>query len=232
MDINVLVVDDEKEICELIEIYLEKEGYNVFKAYDGLEAVNIIRKEDVNLALIDIMIPEINGYKVVKKIRDGGKIPIIMISAKSEPQDKILGLDLGADDYITKPFNPLELVARVNAQLRRFYEFNEVKTEQSVEKIIKHKELTLDTGRCLLLKGEKEINLTSKEFKIMAMLMRRIGQIFTKKQIYEEVWEEQYFGEDNVIMVHMSKLRDKIEDIPKEPKYLKTVRGLGYKVMD
>jgi len=191
-----------------------------------------MRKEDINLALIDIMIPEINGYKVVKKIRDGGKIPIIMISAKSEPQDKILGLDLGADDYITKPFNPLELVARVNAQLRRFYEFNDVKTEKELEQVIKHKELTLDTGRCLLLKGEKEINLTSKEFKIMAMLMRRIGQIFTKKQIYEEVWEEQYFGEDNVIMVHMSKLRDKIEDIPKEPKYLKTVRGLGYKVKD
>ncbi len=232
MDINVLVVDDEKEICELIEIYLEKEGYNVFKAYDGLEAVNIIRKEDINLALIDIMIPEINGYKVVKKIREGGKIPIIMISAKTEPQDKILGLDLGADDYITKPFNPLELVARVNAQLRRFYEFNEVKTENELERVIKYKELTLDTGRGVLLKGEQEINLTSKEFKIMSMLMGRIGQIFTKKQIYEEVWEEQYFGEDNIIMVHMSKLRDKIEDIPKEPKYLKTVRGLGYKIMD
>lgn len=227
MSKNILIADDEMEILELIELYLMKDGFNIIKAYDGQQALEEIKKGNVELAIIDIMMPKLNGFQLIKKIRKEYNIPLIILSAKGEFEDKILGLGLGADDYITKPFNALELTARVQAQLRRFYDLNEFK--QTKETMLKVNEISLNRDSCILHKNDNEIDLTSVEYKILILLMEHVGQVFTKKQIYENVWNEPYYGDDNVIMVHISKLRDKLEDNPKKPKYIKTIRGLGYK---
>ncbi len=228
---NILIADDEKEIIELIELYLSNENFNIVKAYDGEQALEHISNEDINLGIIDIMMPKLDGFQVIKKIRQYYKIPIIILSARDDFTDKILGLDIGADDYITKPFNPLELVARVKAQLRRFYKLNDGSNSVNKgEKIVEVGELKLDKEGCTLYKNNIGIQLTSTEFKIIEYLINHTGRVFTKRQIFEHVWEEHYCDDENVIRIHISNLRDKIEENPKKPKYLKTVRGLGYKI--
>ncbi|MCU9815750.1 response regulator transcription factor [Paraclostridium sp. AKS73] len=224
---NILVVDDEKEIVELIELYFRNNDYKIFKAYDGIEAINFIDKNDVNLAIVDIMMPNLNGYSLIQNIRTKLNIPIIVISAKVEGYDKILALDMGADDYVTKPFDPLELLARVNAQIRRVYGYSNA--PEIEEKVIEIGDLKLDLEAFKLTKHDKEIQLTSTELKIVELFMKNPGKVFTKKNLFESVWDEVYIAEDNAIMVQISKIRDKIEDSSKEPKYIKTIRGIGYK---
>lgn len=225
---KILVADDEREIVELIELYLSKENYNIIKAYDGMEAYNKFGEEKIELAIIDIMMPLLDGFQLVKRIREKYNTPVIILSAKSEDMDKILGLGLGADDYMTKPFNPLELTARVQAQLRRYHKLGP-SGELKEKSVIKIGDIVLDVDGMTASKGDKQLELTSKEFKILYLLMKNQGKVYTKKQIFEYVWEDNYFNDDNVVMVHLSNLRDKIEDSPKAPKYIKTIRGLGYK---
>lgn len=231
---NILIADDEQEIVELIELYLTKENYNIIKAYDGKQALECIEKEEICLGIIDIMMPNLNGFEVIKRIRSNYKIPIIILSAREDFTDKILGLDIGADDYMTKPFNPLELVARVKAQLRRFYKLNEGNICENKNKenkeVIEIGGLLLNKDSCTLYKNKEVIELTSTEYKIIEYLISHIGRVYTKQQIFEHVWRENYYDDENAIRVHISNLRDKIEDDPKKPKYLKTVRGLGYKI--
>lgn len=224
---NILVVDDEKEIVELIELYFRNNDYKIFKAYDGIEAINIIDENDINLAIVDIMMPNLNGYSLIQNIRTKLNIPIIVISAKVEGYDKILALDMGADDYVTKPFDPLELLARVNAQIRRVYGYSN--SHEIDKKVIEIGDLKLDLEAFKLTKHDKEIQLTSTELKIVELFMKNPGKVFTKKNLFESVWDEVYIAEDNAIMVQISKIRDKIEDSSKEPKYIKTIRGIGYK---
>ncbi len=228
---NILVADDEKEIVELIELYLLKENFHVVKAFDGEQALECVKTKNITLAIIDIMMPKLNGFQLVKEIRENYNVPIIILSAKDDFSDKILGLDLGADDYMTKPFNPLELLARVQAQIRRFYKLNKENNNSMLGKNrIEIGELVLDKESCNLKKNNKIIQLTSTEYKIIEYLLNHIGRVFTKKQIFEHVWEENYYDDENAIRVHISNLRDKIEENPKNPRYLKTVRGLGYKI--
>lgn len=227
MDYKILICDDEKEILELIELYLGKEGYSVVKANDGQEALEKVKNNtDFDLAIVDIMMPRIDGYKLIKEIRKLYNIPIIILSAKNQDSDKILGLDLGADDYITKPFNPLELVARVNAQIRRVYKLSA--KENASPKIVIG-DIELDTYNVKLIVRGKEVEVTSIEYGILKYLMENSGRILTKNQIFEAVWNEAFLSGDNTIMVHISRLRDKIEEDSRNPVYLKTVRGLGYK---
>lgn len=228
MDHKILICDDEREILEIEELYLEKEGYTVIMASDGDEALEIIRStKDLDLAILDIMLPGIDGYKLTKEIRKLYNIPIILISAKNQDTDKILGLDLGADDYITKPFNPLEMVARVNAQIRRVFKLSAKEIEEEHVKTIG--EIKLDTYNVKVEVRDKEIELTSIEYGILKFLIENAGRILTKNQIFEAVWNEEFLCGDNTIMVHVSRLREKIELDSKNPKYLKTIRGLGYK---
>lgn len=227
MRYSILLCDDEKEILDVLEVYLSKEGYKILKATNGVEALEIYKNNNVNIAVIDIMMPKINGIRVVKELRENSNIPIIMLSAKSRDEDKILGLNIGADDYITKPFNPLEVVARVKAQLRRVYKL--IDGESDGKEIIKIGEVELDRYNVKVRFRDKELELTSIEYKIIKYLMENAGRILTKNQIFEEVWNEVFLGGDNTIMVHISRLREKIEDNSKKPKYLKTIRGLGYK---
>jgi DNA-binding response OmpR family regulator len=225
---NILVADDEREIVELIELYLSKENYNIIKAYDGMAAYNKFGEEKIDLAILDIMMPFLDGFQLVKRIREKYNTPVIILSAKSEDMDKILGLGLGADDYMTKPFNPLELTARVQAQLRRYHKLGP-STELKEKSVIKIGDIVLDEHGMTASKGDKLLELTSKEFKILYLLMKNQGKVYTRKQIFEYVWEDNYYSDDNVVMVHLSNLRDKIEDNPKATKYIKTIRGLGYK---
>lgn len=227
MQYTILVADDEKETLEIIELYLQKGGYKIITASNGIEALDIInKKEKIDLAILDIMMPGMGGYSLIKKIRINFNIPIILISAKNEDSDKILGLDLGADDYITKPFNPLELAARVNVQIRRVYELD-VRKENYKELSIGA--IKIDTFNIRVTVRGEEIELTSIEYGILKYLMKNSGRILTKNQIFEEVWNKEFLNGDNTIMVHISRLRDKIEEDSKKPVYLKTIRGLGYK---
>ena len=228
MNFNILLAEDDEDIVKLLKLYLENEGYVVLWAKDGAEASEIFDKEKVDLALVDIMMPRMNGYELTKYIRKKSNIPIIILSAAQLDSDKILGLNLGADDYMVKPFNPLELIARINANLRRFYKLGNVKDADDGK--INIGELTLDTHMLTLEKKGVPINLTATEYKILVMLMKSPGRVFTKMQIYEEVNGDYYANDDNTMMVHISNLRDKIEDDPKNPRYIKTVRGLGYKI--
>lgn len=226
---RILIADDEKEIVDLLELYLEKEGFVVQSAYTGIDAWRIIQEQDVDMAILDIMMPGIDGYRLVKKIRESRHIPVLMLSAKREDHDKILGLELGADDYMTKPFNPMEVVARVKAQLRRCGHYNRAKDECSLSEL-RVGELRLDLSSCVLYKGEERLDITSREYLILKLLMENPGRVYTKKQIYEQVWQVPFYGDDNAVMVHMSHLRTKIETDSKQPVYLKTIRGLGYKL--
>ncbi|MGU8577084.1 response regulator transcription factor [Clostridium perfringens] len=224
---NVLVVDDEKEIRDAIDIYLRGEGINVIKAGDGFEALEILDKEDIHLVVLDIMMPKLDGMRTCLKIRESRNIPIILLSAKSEDSDKILGLNIGADDYVTKPFNHLELVARVKSQLRRYdYPLNRENTQD----LIVIKDLTIDTvNKQVSLRGEN-IKLTATEYKILTFLASHPGRIFSIKEIYERVWEEPFYKSENTVTVHIRRMREKIEINSKEPEYIKVVWGLGYKI--
>ncbi|MBM7602363.1 DNA-binding response OmpR family regulator [Metabacillus crassostreae] len=231
---NILIVDDQPEIAELLKLYLEKEGFSIFEAYDGSEALKIISMEKIDLLLVDLMMPIIDGYQLIKKVREELELPIIIISAKGEDHEKILGLGLGADDFVQKPFNPLEVVARVQSLLRRSYQYKSLQKEPN--NIIKPRkkivgELVLDEDTFTISHSNTVISLTKIEFNILDLLMDKPGRVFTKQQIFEKAWNEYYMGgeEDNTINVHISKIRDKIEKNPKKPMYIKTVRGLGYK---
>ncbi|WP_411169057.1 response regulator transcription factor [Clostridium sp. MB05] len=226
--LSILVVDDDKEITEAIEIYLINEGYNVFIAYDGIQALKIAKEESIHLIIMDIMMPNLNGTRATIELRKEKEIPIIMLSAKSEDSDKILALNLGADDYITKPFNPLELIARVNSQIRRYTRFSSINKEENNEKIIVGG-LELNNNNKEVTVNGKEAKLTPLEFKILSLLMSNLGRVFSIEEIYERVWNEVAYNVDTVT-VHIRRIREKIEVDPRNPQYLKVVWGVGYKI--
>lgn len=226
---NILVAEDDKDIIKILTLYLNNDGMNVIEANDGKQALELLREKRIDLAILDIMMPEMDGYELIKRMRQESNIPILMLSAKNTDSDKILGLDLGADDYMTKPFNPLEVVARVKSNLRRFYHLNDVE-KKGRDTLVKLGELELDMSTCSLTKNGEGIVLTSTEYKILQLLMSNPGRIFTKVQIYERAIGEYFESDENTIMVHISRLRDKIEEDVKNPQYIKTVRGLGYKI--
>ena len=225
---NILVVDDEKEIVVAIKIYLEDEGYNVFPCYDGQEALKLLKNNKIHLILIDIMMPNLDGINATRQIRKISSVPIIMISAKSQDTDKIMGLNVGADDYVTKPFNPLELVARVKSNLRRYVKLGNISEGNNI--VIDGLEIN-DSKKEVRVDGES-IKLTPIEYNILLFLAENKGRVFSIEQIYENVWKEPFDGYEKKVVVHISHIRDKIEINPKEPKYLKIVWGLGYKVED
>ncbi len=225
---RILVCDDEKEIVDAIEIYLMQEGYEFVKAYNGEEALKIVQKEEIHLLVIDIMMPGLDGIRTTMKIREKSSIPIIFLSAKSQDADKILGLNVGADDYITKPFNPLELVARVNSQLRRYTKLGTLSVDNS--KMYQAGGLLInDDTKEVTVEGES-VKLTPIEYNILLLLVRNQGRVFSIQQIYENIWEEEAIGADNTVAVHIRHIREKIEINPKEPRYLKVVWGVGYKI--
>lgn len=225
---NILVADDEKDIRNLLEITLKENGYNVYTAKDGIEAFNMIKSEKIDLALLDVMMPMLDGYNLIRKIREISNIPVIFLTARGAEMDKVLGLDLGADDYLVKPFMMNELLARVSAQLRRSTKYSTALEEENISEIT-YGNLTLDKKGCCLYKDDELIDFNAKEYGLILYLMENAGQVFTKKQLYEQVWNETSYYDENTIMVHISHLRNKIEDNPKDPKYIKTVRGIGYK---
>ena len=230
---KILIVDDEKEIRNLVEIYLKGEGFETVKAGDGEEALKVLEEEkDIDLIILDLMMPKLNGIEACLKIREQRDMPIIMLSAKSEDVDKILGLNMGADDYLTKPFNPLELVARVKSQLRRYNKFNSLKNsevEEDKDKIIID-ELLIDLDTHSVYVDDKEIKLTPTEFDILVLLAQNRGKIFSIENIYESVWNQEFMESDNTVMVHIRRIREKIEENSRKPKYIKTVWGVGYKI--
>ena len=227
---SVLVVEDEKEICDGIGIYLKNQGYKVFKAYNGFEGLEIIEKEKIHLAVIDIMMPKMDGITMVMKLREHNDFPVIMLSAKSEEMDKILGLNIGADDYVTKPFNPMELIARVNSQLRRYAKYLKILNNNENRNnvyVVGGLELNTDTKE-VTVDGEL-VKMTPKEFNILHLLMKNPGRVFSAEEIYERIWKEQAISTET-IMVHVRNIREKIEIDSKNPKYLKVVWGVGYKI--
>jgi len=228
MSKSILIVDDDPDIVDLLKLYLKAEGYSTLEAYDGKEAFNQLKNQAVDLAIIDIMMPFIDGYQLLQMIRQEYKIPVILLSAKDQDYDKITGLKLGADDYISKPFSPLEVTARIQAQLRRSYEFNDLLSIQPPSQL-KLGDLLLSHHECVLYIKDKAIPLSAREYKLLKLLMSEPGRIFTKKQIFERAWNEHYIADDNAIMVQISRLRDKIEECPRKPVYIKTIRGLGYR---
>ena len=226
---KILVADDDKEIAGAIEKLLVREGYEVIKAYNGMEALDVLVSNQVQLIVLDIMMPKLDGLSTMMKIRDSKNIPIILLSAKSEDSDKILGLSMGADDYVTKPFNPQELVARVRSQLRRYLQLGDKDSASSASKLVVGG-LCLDSEKAELSVDGELVKLTAKEFKILEFLMRNAGCVFSAEQIYERVWQETAYSVENTVMVHIRRIREKIEINPKEPKYLKVVWGIGYKI--
>ena len=227
---NILVVDDDKEIVESIEIYLKNEGFNIYKAYNGLEALEILMEEEIHLILMDIMMPKLDGIKATIKIREEKNIPIILVSAKSEDTDKIIGLNIGADDYITKPFNLLELVARVKSNLRRYITLGNYNNENLNKDVLKSGGLELNTSTKEVKVDGEVVKITPIEFKILKLLLANKGRVFSIDEIYEKVWNEESFNVENTVAVHIRRIREKIEINPKEPRYLKVVWGVGYKI--
>lgn len=225
---TILLVDDEKEIIDMLEIYLRNEGYKLLRAYDGEEALRLLQKEEVDLIVLDIMMPKMDGIEACLKIREKRNMPIIMLSAKSQDMDKIWGLSSGADDYMSKPFNPLELIARIKSQLRRYTRLNVPQANKANE--IEIDELTINTLTHEVKLEGKEIKLTPREFAILELLARNRGMVWSIEKIYEAVWQEAYFDSDNTVMVHIRKIREKLEHNPRKPKFIKTVWGVGYKV--
>lgn len=225
MNYKILIADDEAEIRQLLKLYLEKDGYEIVETDNGAEALSMCLGENVSMALLDIMMPRMNGYEVLKELRKKSNIPVIMISAKGQDNDIILGLDLGADDYISKPFNPLEAVARINSNIRRFYRLG---AGAEMSRTISVKNLKMKVEECIVYKDDVPIELTSVEYRILKMFMENPGKVFTKQQIYEAGWEDDFVVSDNNIMVCISKLRAKIDDGDNE--YITTIRGLGYRL--
>ena len=234
--INILVCDDDKEIAGAIEIYLRNEGYQVFKAYDGAEALRVAREQPLHLIIMDIMMPRMDGIQATMKIREEKNIPIIMLSAKSEDYDKIIGLNVGADDYVTKPFNPLELVARVKSQLRRYVRLGSIdgkagqKASEQREGVYATGGLVVDDKQKIVSMDGQPVAVTPIEFGILCYLTRHAGRVFSIEQIYEAVWNEPAYNPENTVAVHIRRIREKIEIDPKNPRYLKVVWGLGYKM--
>ena len=226
---NILVCDDDKEIVRAIEIYLKGEKYNVFKAYNGQEAIDILAKEEIHLLLIDVMMPVLDGIRATLKIREKSGVPIIILSAKSEDNDKILGLNIGADDYIVKPFNPMELLARVKAQLRRYTVFGSDQSNTTDNTYSAGDLVINDDIKEVTVMGEP-VKLTPIEYNILKFLVKNKGKVFSSKDIYENIWKEEALAADNTVAVHISHIREKIEINPKEPRYLKVVWGVGYKI--
>lgn len=228
---NILVVDDDKEIVKAIEIYLKNENYNILKAYDGEEALKLIDENDVHLVILDIMMPKKDGIETLEEIRKEKIIPIIMLSAKSEDIDKINGLNIGADDYVTKPFNPVELIARVNAAIRRYTKLGAIQRDSSPN-VYKTGDLIVDDNLKKVTVADQEVKLTMTEYNILKFLIKNKGKVFSIEQLYEKVWNEDGYGAENIIPVHIRHIREKIEIVPKEPKYLKVIWGIGYKIED
>lgn len=225
---NILVCDDDKEIVDAIEIYLSQDGYRIFKAYDGEQAMEIMKKEDIQLLIMDIMMPKLDGIRATLKIREYSSIPIIILSAKSEDTDKILGLNIGADDYITKPFNPLELVARVKSNLRRYTSLGSLNMENKA--VYQVGGLVINDETKQVTVDDEPVKMTPIEYNILLLLVKNQGRVFSIDQIYESIWNENAIGADNTVAVHIRHIREKIEINPKEPRYLKVVWGVGYKI--
>ncbi len=225
---TILVCDDDKEIVEAISIYLRQEGYEIVPAYNGKEALELMKKEEIHLVVLDIMMPELDGIHALLKLREESSIPVILLSAKSEDVDKILGLNVGADDYVTKPFNPLELVARVKSQLRRYTQLGGM--EQGDDRLLINGAIVLDRDqKTVTVDGELK-KMTPTEFKILEMLMENLGKVFSSAQIYERIWEEDAYASDNIVSVHIRRIREKIEINPKNPDYIKVMWGVGYRM--
>lgn len=224
---NILVCDDDREIVEAVAIYLENENYKVFKAYDGIEALDLVEEKNIHLILMDIMMPKLDGLRATMKIRENKNIPVIIFSAKTEDTDKIMGLNMGADDYITKPFNPLELIARVRSQLRRYTTLGSMEKKENV---FETGGLVIDDDSKIVTVDGEEVQLTPVQYKILKFLTENKGRVYSIDQIYENVWGETPINAENTVSVHIRKIREKIEINPKEPKYLKVVWGVGYKV--
>jgi DNA-binding response OmpR family regulator len=225
--LNILICDDDKEILEAITIYLSNEGYTIFKAGNGLEALEIVEANEIHLIIMDIMMPKMDGIRATLKLREERNLPIIMLSAKAEETDKILGLNMGADDYITKPFSPLELIARVKSQLRRYTALGSLEAKNPRYKT---GGLEIDDEQKLVWVDGEEVKLTPVQYKILQLLTANAGRVFSIEEIYERVWQESAYHAENTVAVHIRKIREKIEINPKEPKYLKVVWGIGYKI--
>ena len=225
---NILVCDDDREIVDAIEIYLSQDGYNIYKAYDGEQAITILDKEDIHLLIMDIMMPRLDGIRATLKIRENSSIPIIMLSAKSEDTDKILGLNIGADDYITKTFNPLELVARVKSNLRRYTSLGSI--DGGGKSVYQVGGLVVNDENKQVFVDDEPVKMTPIEYNILLLLIKNQGKVFSINEIYESIWNEDAIGADNTVAVHIRHIREKIEINPKEPRYLKVVWGVGYKI--
>lgn len=228
---KILVVDDEKEIADLIELYLKNDGYTVYKFYNGADALKCIENEELNLAILDIMLPDIDGFHICQKIREKYFYPVIMLTAKTDDNDKIMGLTIGADDYITKPFNPLEVSARVKTQLRRYIRYNNssvLQTEKKSEYDIRGLIINKDTHKCFLY--DEELLLTPIEFSILWYLCSNQGKVISSEELFEAVWKEKYFNNNNTVMAHIGRLREKMKEPAKNPKFIKTVWGVGYEI--
>ena len=228
---KILVVDDEKEIADLIELYLKNDGYTVYKFYNGADALKCIENEELNLAILDIMLPDIDGFRICQKIREKYFYPVIMLTAKTDDSDKIMGLTIGADDYITKPFNPLEVSARVKTQLRRYIRYNNssvLQTEKKSEYDIRGLIINKDTHKCFLY--DEELLLTPIEFSILWYLCSNQGKVISSEELFESVWKEKYFNNNNTVMAHIGRLREKMKEPAKNPKFIKTVWGVGYEI--
>lgn len=227
---NILVCDDEKEIVDAVEIYLMQEGYHVLKAYDGNQALEILKEETIHLLVLDLMMPGMDGIHAILKIREESSIPIIILSAKSQDSDKILGLNIGADDYVTKPFNPLELVARVKSQLRRYTTLGTIQEEREEEHVYHTGGLVVNDERKEVTVDGEPVKLTRIEYNILLLLIMNKGKVFSIDEIYERIWKEEAFCADNTVTVHIRHIREKIEIDPKNPRYLKVMWGIGYKI--
>lgn len=225
--INILIADDENDIRNLIKVSLEENGYNVLTAQNGREAWDILMTQDVHLAILDVMMPVMDGFNLLRKIREHSTIPIIFLTARTDDMDKVLGLGLGADDYLAKPFSIAELIARVGAQLRRNNEYLLPKKKASS---ITYGDLLIDKEKCCVFKNGEPIELGVKEYKLLLFFIENPEKVFTKRQLYKAVWDEELYFDDNTVMVHISRIRGRIEDDPQKPKYLKTIRGIGYKL--
>lgn len=226
---TILVCDDDKEIVDAIDIYLNGEGFRVLKAYDGYEALEILERETADLLIVDVMMPGLDGIRTTLKVRETSSIPIIILSAKSEDTDKILGLNIGADDYISKPFNPLELIARVKSQLRRYTKLGNV-SQQNNDQIYKCGGLVINDDTKEVAVDDEPVKLTPIEYNILLLLVKNAGKVFSIDEIYEQIWNEEAIGADNTVAVHIRHIREKIEINPREPRYLKVVWGVGYKI--
>ena len=225
---KILIADDEADIRNLVKISLEENGYTVLSAQNGKEALDLLLSEDIHLAILDVMMPVMDGFNLLRKIREYNTIPVIMLTARTDDMDKVLGLGLGADDYLSKPFSVSELIARVGAQLRRSNEYLTPR-EKSVTTVT-YGNLSMDREKCCAFKDGKPIELGAKEYKLLLYFVENPERVFTKRQLYHAVWEEDFYYDDNTIMVHISRIRSRIEDDPQKPKYLKTIRGIGYKL--